>query len=453
MRRGFGFHDRHSPFRFNPATLFGGGAQGAWYDPSDLSTLFQDAAGTVPVASIGDPVGRISDKSGNGNHATQSTAASRPLLQQTAGLYHLTFDGANDSLSTAASIPFATVTSDGQARRNLLNYPTQFDAAPANGWLVLNNTSVSANATAAPDGTTEADKYVSAPAATGSVAQEIFQGVAVTAAEHTFSVYAKAAGFSFLQFNNSQIAAFANFDLSTGTVGTTGGGVSASIQDVGNGWYRCVGAFPAFSAATVNFRCSIVPASTSPRRTTMTGDGTSGIFLWGAQLEIGSTATAFQNIGTDKLTVWSGLLKSSDAAQGVVAELSADISSNNGAFLLSAPNSAAANYNWSSKGTTQVDNTVTTYAAPHTAVLTGIANIGAPSNILRVNGVQAGSVVTTQGTRSFESYALNIGRRNNSSLPFNGRLYGLIVFGAAASDWQIAAAERWMAQRTGILII
>ena len=38
-------------------------------------------------------------------------------------------------------------------------------------------------------------------------------------------------------------------------------------------------------------------------------------------------------------------------------------------------------------------------------------------------------------------------------IPFTSRLYGLIVLGAAASDWQIAAAERWMAQRMGISII
>ena len=52
MHRGFGFHDRHSPFRFDPATLFIGGAiKGAFYDPSNITTLFQDDAGTTPVAA------------------------------------------------------------------------------------------------------------------------------------------------------------------------------------------------------------------------------------------------------------------------------------------------------------------------------------------------------------------------------------------------------------------
>ena len=83
---------------FDPATLFASGEQGAWYDPSDLSTMFTDTDGTTPAA-VGDPVARINDKSGRGNHATQATAAARPILRQTAGgLYYLEFDGVDDCL-------------------------------------------------------------------------------------------------------------------------------------------------------------------------------------------------------------------------------------------------------------------------------------------------------------------------------------------------------------------
>lgn len=66
---------------FTPAALFAAGEQGAWYDPSDLSTMFQGAEGTTPVTAGGQPVGGILDKSGRGNHATQATAAARPLYQ------------------------------------------------------------------------------------------------------------------------------------------------------------------------------------------------------------------------------------------------------------------------------------------------------------------------------------------------------------------------------------
>jgi hypothetical protein len=87
---------------FDPATLFASGELGGWYDPSDLSTLFQDTAGTVPVTAAGQLVARISDKSGNGNHLTQSTLAARPLYQTGSGLHWLDFDATDDFMASAA---------------------------------------------------------------------------------------------------------------------------------------------------------------------------------------------------------------------------------------------------------------------------------------------------------------------------------------------------------------
>lgn len=82
--------------------LFASGEQGAWYDPSDLSTMFQDSAGTTPVTEDGQPVGKILDKSGRNNHASQATAAARPLYKTSGGLHWLQFDGVDDGLVTAA---------------------------------------------------------------------------------------------------------------------------------------------------------------------------------------------------------------------------------------------------------------------------------------------------------------------------------------------------------------
>ncbi|WP_374527746.1 hypothetical protein [Acinetobacter sp.] len=82
--------------------MFANGEQGFAYDPNDLSTMFQDAAGTVPVTGTGQPVGLVKDKSGRNNHAFQTNAASRPLLQRnaTTGAYYLAFDGSDDFLVT-----------------------------------------------------------------------------------------------------------------------------------------------------------------------------------------------------------------------------------------------------------------------------------------------------------------------------------------------------------------
>lgn len=68
-------------FNFNPLTYFlYSGIDGAWLDPEDTSTMYQDAAGTIPVTALEQPVGKWLDKSGNGNHATQSITKSRPTL-------------------------------------------------------------------------------------------------------------------------------------------------------------------------------------------------------------------------------------------------------------------------------------------------------------------------------------------------------------------------------------
>lgn len=86
--------------------LFTNGEQGVWYDPSNFASMFQDSAGTIPVTATGQPVGMIRDQSGRGNHATQSFAGSRPLLQQDGtGRFCLVFDGIDDFL-ISSSIDF-----------------------------------------------------------------------------------------------------------------------------------------------------------------------------------------------------------------------------------------------------------------------------------------------------------------------------------------------------------
>lgn len=92
---------------FSPALLFSNGESGAIYDPSDLTTLFQDSAGTIPVTTDGEPVGRINDKSGNGNHAFQASGSNRPIFRtdgskfwiETNGTQYLTISGSKTSLS------------------------------------------------------------------------------------------------------------------------------------------------------------------------------------------------------------------------------------------------------------------------------------------------------------------------------------------------------------------
>lgn len=87
---------------WSPARLFEGGSKGVWFDPSDLSTLFQDSAGTVPVSADGDPVGRMLDKSGNGINAIQTAPATRPTWRTDGLLSWLEFDGVDDRVRMTA---------------------------------------------------------------------------------------------------------------------------------------------------------------------------------------------------------------------------------------------------------------------------------------------------------------------------------------------------------------
>lgn len=83
-------------------SLFANGDQGFAYDPNDLSTMYQDAAGVIPVTAVEQPVGLIRDKSGRNNHAFQTNSSSRPILRKNAvtGDNYLEFDGSDDFLRT-----------------------------------------------------------------------------------------------------------------------------------------------------------------------------------------------------------------------------------------------------------------------------------------------------------------------------------------------------------------
>jgi hypothetical protein len=90
-----------------PTNLFRNGQRGAFYDPSDLSTLFQDSSGNTPVTSDGDPVGLMLDKSGNYNHAFQTDNTSRPVYKTDGNLHWIFGDGSNHFLITDEIAPIA----------------------------------------------------------------------------------------------------------------------------------------------------------------------------------------------------------------------------------------------------------------------------------------------------------------------------------------------------------
>jgi hypothetical protein len=161
-------------------------------------------------------------------------------------------------------------------RTNLATYSEQFNNA---AW-TTQEINVTANAAIAPDGTQSADNIVPT-AITGT--HQIFSGALVSSSQCAMSVYAKANGYTTFQMLDRASGSNGGvFNLANGTATNAGSGI-ATITSVGNGWYRCT------AVATTTGVRFYVPTSAS----NFTGDGTSGVLLWGAQLEAGAYATSY----------------------------------------------------------------------------------------------------------------------------------------------------------------
>lgn len=542
--------------RFSPAALFAASETGVWYDPSDLTTLFQDTAGTTPVTTPGQTVALMLDKS--------------------------------------------RVQSFNTPKRNLLRWTEDFSNA------VWTNSGITilANNAVAPDGTTTADKLSSSGTIAPSSALYQQQNAGVTT--YTYSLYAKADGANFVYvfYSNGGVDHGRYFDLTTGVAGNTVGTITgSSVTNVGNGWFRCSitftgnGLFPAVLPSTTN----------ATGRPSQTGTTPNGVLVWGAQIELGSTATAYQRIdagplptawlgthatqataaarptygiepmtgrrnlllatdtlatqsvtvtavahtlsftgtgtvtltgasiagpligtgagnrvsltftptagsltltvvgsvtlaqlelgstatayqrvttqfdvteagvasksylrfdgvddgmatsainftATDKMTVFGGVRKLSDAGgTGMLVEFtSGAFDPTQRSFFLAAPGYLT-KYTWRTGGTSNADVNLTdaNLSAPITNVLTGVGDIASDTSILRVNGVQRGSSSADQGTGNFTTAQLFIGRRGGTMLQMNGQIYSLIVRGAATDAATITSTETWVNSRTG----
>lgn len=133
---------------------------------------------------------------------------------------------------------------------------------------------------------------------------------------------------------------------------------------------------------------------------------------------------------TDAVTVFAGVRKLSNAVIGTVTELSTDAGANNGTFLIFAPFNEV-EYFFVNGGTNRPGCSIDsdTYKAPITNTITGIGDISSDICRLRVNGVQVAQSTTDQGTGKYGNYALYIGMRAGTSLPFNGEMTRLTIIG------------------------
>jgi hypothetical protein len=170
-----------------------------------------------------------------------------------------------------------------EQRTNLITHSEDFSHS---SW-VKNNGSVSADATAAPSGGL-ADQYVEDTS--NSYHRYAVQCSVTSGVTYTLSVYAKYIGRQYLVINaDSLFGGRCVFDIQAGSISNEIAG-TANIEDVGDGWYRC--SVTATAASTSSLQVYI-GANTTNADSAYTGDGTSGIYVWGAQLEEGSFATSY----------------------------------------------------------------------------------------------------------------------------------------------------------------
>jgi hypothetical protein len=161
------------------------------------------------------------------------------------------------------------------------------------------------------------------------------------------------------------------------------------------------------------------------------------------------TTASVDFTATDKMAVVMGVRKLSDAARGMLVELGSAVAQS---FRIEAPNAAAPNYRWASYGSLESLATTGSATAPITSVLSGIGNISGDSAILRVNGVDAVTSATDQGTGNYANAVLYFGRRGGASLPYNGLDFGGICVNKTLTASQLSSAERWTASRTGVTL-
>jgi hypothetical protein len=183
-------------------------------------------------------------------------------------------------------------------RTNLLTYSEQFDNAAWSKSAVT----ITANDITSPDGYTNADKMVESATTSGHY---ILQSPTLTAAAYTFTIFAKAGERNWFLFRQHTLGLNASFNLATGTLGTIAAGLTATIEDYGNDWYRCSVTFTG-TAAAHSFRLYVTTADNST--SSYLGDGTSGLYLYGAGCELGSYPTSYIP------TLGSASTRGSDAA-------------------------------------------------------------------------------------------------------------------------------------------
>jgi hypothetical protein len=162
--------------------------------------------------------------------------------------------------------------------------------------------------------------------------------------------------------------------------------------------------------------------------------------------------------GTDKMSVFAGVRKLSDASFSIITEFGPNTNATNGAFSVAASSAVFSpdrnDYEMALRGTERRMRTVVgPVIAPSTNILAVAFNndLSEQGKILsRLDGAEntLGNDGLVTGAGNLGDHPLFIGSRNGAGSFFNGHIYSLIVRGAATGIDTIERTERYIARRT-----
>ena len=176
------------------------------------------------------------------------------------------------------------------ASTNIITYSEQINNAAWSKIAEGSRTGVTANAATAPDGNTTADLVYVYNGITSVSGGAYWPYTFTNGVTYTWSCFFKYVGYQYVYMGtDNNNASCVWFNLSAGTVGSTSTGFRGTITNVGNSWYRCATTFTFASASMGNagpiMGCANVNGSTT---LTQAGTGSTGVYMWGAQLEVNS---------------------------------------------------------------------------------------------------------------------------------------------------------------------
>ena len=195
------------------------------------------------------------------------------------------------------------------AELNSTNLLTYSAAIGGTNWTTTSTApTITLNAATAPDNTTTASLYV--PGTSTGYYDAVQTPANLTDnTYYSLSVWVKLSGAFFsiihLQIGNNSVANSGNINawiqvtgagsvLSTSNTGTASN-TSATVTAYPNGWYRCtVTGIPSVGATVTSSFVTIRPSlANGDNNMASGGDGTSGYYFWGAQLEASSVPTSY----------------------------------------------------------------------------------------------------------------------------------------------------------------